>query len=57
MISYEEATSRCWAEVNLDKLLHNELCPESKEAPSSSVSARIREILTGKKKEKDNGQK
>lgn len=23
MISYEEATSRCWAEVNLDKLLHN----------------------------------
>ena len=41
----------------LDKLLHNELCPEPKEATGGSVIDRIREILSGKKKENDNGKK
>ena len=39
------------APETLDRLLHNELCPAEQEVTNEPITARVRGILTGKKKE------
>ena len=48
---------RYLAPETLERLLHNELCPQEKENPAEPIPARVRNALSGKKKEDGNGKK
>ncbi len=48
---------RYLAPQTLDKLLHNELCPEQQEEKKAPVTARVWETIAGKKKEDVNEKK